>query len=179
MPFGAFVMSIISVNHTVLDSLKNYLAQITPDQFRQPLPLYNGSSFGEHTRHIIEFYQCLVMQASQGWVSYDLRQRNKQLQEEPLLAIAAIEQVQQQFASMLLLDSPLMLLINPTTEGDNVQQIASTFYRELLYVLDHAIHHMALIKIGINTLCINIVLPADFGVAPSTIRSRQTQAIVQ
>ena len=44
--------------------------------------------------------------------------------------------------------------------------------RELLYCLDHAIHHQAFIKIGLKELQIADLVEDDFGVAYSTLRYR-------
>jgi len=41
-----------------------------------------------------------------------------------------------------------------------------------LYCLDHAIHHQALIKIGLKELQIADLVGDDFGVAYSTLRYR-------
>ena len=56
----------------------------------------------------------------------------------------------------------LFLLMSSVTSVD----------RELLYCLDHAIHHQALIKIGLKELQIADLVGDDFGVAYSTLRYR-------
>ena len=43
----------------------------------------------------------------------------------------------------------------------------STYGRELVYAIAHAIHHYALISVMARLL--EVVLPAHFGVAPSTV----------
>jgi hypothetical protein len=48
---------------------------------------------------------------------------------------------------------------------------SSTYYRELMHNLDHAIHHMAMIRVGLTTMP-GITLPEDFGVAYSTLKFR-------
>jgi hypothetical protein len=53
-----------------------------------------------------------------------------------------------------------------------VVAIPSNYYREIAYNLEHTIHHMALIRVGINEVSM-IELPQDFGVAYSTIKYRQ------
>ncbi|MBK7681685.1 MAG: hypothetical protein IPJ26_04015 [Bacteroidetes bacterium] len=55
---------------------------------------------------------------------------------------------------------------------DNIvnDTVNSTYKRELAYNIEHAIHHMAIIKIAIENAYSDIVLDKAFGVAPSTIR---------
>ena len=48
----------------------------------------------------------------------------------------------------------------------------SSFYRELSYNIEHAIHHMALLKVAVKQTLTYISLPENFGVASSTIRYR-------
>ena len=50
--------------------------------------------------------------------------------------------------------------------------VNSTYFSEIIYNLEHTIHHMAYIRIAINELG-SIKLPAEFGVAASTNRFRK------
>lgn len=168
-------MALIIVNKAVIEQLISYLRQISKADYGQPLAIFNGSSLGEHTRHIIEFYQCLIAQSANGEVSYDLRERKSELQTDPLAAKSALQIIWSGLEN-LKLDKDLVLEVNPHTQDTAPQQLATNVARELHYVLDHTIHHMALIKIGVYTAIPNIQLPADFGVAPSTIRSRTSVA---
>jgi hypothetical protein len=51
----------------------------------------------------------------------------------------------------------------------------SNYYREVMYNLEHTIHHHALIKVGIEHFT-SLQLPESFGVAPSTMQYRETCA---
>jgi uncharacterized damage-inducible protein DinB len=164
-------MALLDVNRTVIERLIAFVQQMPKEDYQQPLSIFNGSSLGEHTRHIIEFYQCLMVQSSKGFVSYDLRDRNCELQLNPLAAKAAL-QVIWSGLEHLKLDKDLVLEVNPHNQDTAPQQLITNVARELHYLLDHTIHHMALIKIGVQITLPNLHLPADFGVAPSTIRSR-------
>ncbi len=168
-------MALLDANRTVIDRLIAFVQQMPQENYQQPLSIFNGSSLGEHTRHIIEFYQCLMVQSSNGFVSYDLRERKSELQLNPLAAKAALQVIWSGLEN-LQLDKNLVLEVNPHTQDAAPQQMTTNVARELHYLLDHTIHHMALIKIGVYTAIPNIQLPADFGVAPSTIRSRTSVA---
>jgi hypothetical protein len=52
--------------------------------------------------------------------------------------------------------------------------IESTLARELLYNLEHAIHHMALIRVGLNLRFKYVLYQDNFGVAYSTLAAVQS-----
>ena len=52
--------------------------------------------------------------------------------------------------------------------------IETNFLRELVYNIEHVVHHMAIIKIGIREAAPKVKLPHDFGIAASTIRYQET-----
>ena len=57
--------------------------------------------------------------------------------------------------------------------NENEVRFESNYNRELMYNLEHTIHHQALIKVAINVFT-DMLLPEDFGVAPSTMQYRNT-----
>lgn len=44
-----------------------------------------------------------------------------------------------------------------------------------MYNIEHTIHHLALIKVGLKLVYPDLDLPNHFGVAPSTIKFQQAQ----
>jgi hypothetical protein len=49
----------------------------------------------------------------------------------------------------------------------------------LVYNIEHAVHHMAIMKIGIREVADYINLPDNFGIAVSTLRYRETMMAAQ
>lgn len=146
-----------------LRSLNILIGQLTDEAYQRPIAHLGGASIGEHTRHIIELAQCAISGKQSGVVDYINRHRNIQLQQDRNLAIAQSLQIQQTIASP---NQNLQLVVIPTA-GFESNTIDTTYFRELVYITDHSIHHFALIKVALSIMELDIVDP-DFGLAYST-----------
>ena len=125
----------------------------------------SSATIGEHTRHIIEMYQSLLKSYTSGTVNYDKRERNIPIQTDKKAAINAINTI---------LENITLENIEMTLE-QGVEKVTfkvqTNYFRELLYNLEHSIHHQALIKVAVLKNK-NIQLCSEFGVAKSTIEYR-------
>lgn len=152
-------------SHYTLEQFKEVLLQIPENCYAKPCKTLSQATIGQHTRHIIELYQCLLKGYDLNKVSYDKRERDKRIETDVNFAIFHLEQIQN------LLEKPDKRLIMVYELDGNEEKMESNYFREVMYNLEHTIHHQALIKVGINQLT-EILLPASFGVAPSTIQYR-------
>lgn len=144
----------------VLEQLRNTAS------YNKPCEALSDATIGQHTRHIIELYQCLIGGYSCGKINYDDRKRNPLYENDIPAAITEITQIQQN------LEQPDKEVSIFCGNKDNSVCIESNYYREVLYNLEHCIHHQALIKVAL--LSIKDINVADsFGVAPSTLQHRQ------
>jgi len=172
-------MNVIATAVQVLEDLKSAIKQLSPTQYSQQIPLLYNASVGQHSRHIIEFFQCLEAQLSNGAICYDLRLRQLQIEQSPEVAIEAIGATLGWLRSTPT-DCTLQLWVNHELDKDDEHnQIASSLIRELVFNVEHAIHHMAIIKIGLKLQSPEVELPEHFGVAPSTIRYHKHQMVVK
>lgn len=163
-------MNLMQAVEGILEDMKSYLDRIEDECYAAPLDILSESSIGQHTRHVIEFFECLLEQSLTGTVNYDKRTRNEVIQQYSSVATDHIDVIirglrDADFARPLNLEMAYDANTPATTEP-----VATTFEREVVYNIEHAIHHMALIKIGLKVAAPQLVLPAGFGVAPSTIR---------
>ena len=67
-------------------------------------------------------------------------------------------------------DKPLLLEVGYDRGSEDSVTIATTANRELVYNIEHAVHHMAIMKIGVREVAPYVKLSPDFGIAASTIR---------
>ena len=163
--------SLLAVIDNLFSQIKDYLSQIEEEQYGEKLEIFSGSSIGQHTRHIIEFFMCLVNQLDSQTINYDARERRKDIEEKPLAAQQVLDhliQVMGKFDTSV----PLKLVTCYGTNFSEKNQIETTLERELLYNIEHTVHHMAMIKIGLKMAAPQVVLPDEFGVAQSTLAYR-------
>jgi len=158
-------MLIPSINKS-LDELIHLLRQLSTLDYVNPCTELSNASIGEHSRHIIEMFQCLENQYDLGIVNYDLRSRNQMIQTDVNFAIEQIHGIQNS-----LRNENKNIELQQFIEGEEIR-IKSNYHRELLYNLEHCIHHQALIKVGVIKNC-KVVLNENFGVARSTIEYKQ------
>lgn len=156
-----------SIENTLLE-LEAVLLQMDGKVYTTPATQLFGATIGQHVRHIIELFQCLEAGYETGEVNYDKRKRNLRIETDVLFAIQLMHEITDGIKAC---NKDLTLYAGVDAEG----AIHTNYMRELYYNLEHTIHHMALIRIGIGELS-TLQIPANFGLAPSTIQYRKTCA---
>ncbi len=164
-------MELTTSIYNILNQLKDLVIQLEDEEYSIDLEVFSGSSIGQHSRHIVEFFICLLEQASTQQVSYDKRRRDLLLENNKNHMIQTIQEIQLQF-SRLTKDSK----INVISNLNGITHITpSSYSREILYAIEHAVHHMAILKIGVNLEFKKVTVPPNFGVAESTVRYLELQ----
>lgn len=162
-------MTLTQAATDILDQLATLARQIRDIDYARPSQTLNGATIGQHLRHTIEFFLCLQQGYPRGVVNYDKRSHDKLIETDKTVALAAIEGLYA-FIAILPPAAPLTLEVNYDPKEDQFLSVRTNSTRELIYNLEHAIHHMAMIKIGVRELAPYVNLPAHFGIAPSTVR---------
>ncbi len=158
-------MLLTSINRS-LNELNHLLRQLSEKEYSNPCLELSNATIGEHIRHIIEMFQCLENQYEKGIVNYDSRERNILIQTNPAYALQVIQQIQKRVGR-----PNKKIELQQIINGEEIR-IESNYFRELLYNLEHCIHHQALIKVAVlkhETL----IIDENFGVAPSTLAYRK------
>jgi uncharacterized damage-inducible protein DinB len=153
-------------NIAVLKQLNDLLNQLSDVEYAQPLDLISQNTIGKHVRHILEFYTCLLTGIKNKSVDYDARERNLDLENYTQKAVETSNFISE---SLVHIDKKTELELFATLPHDRVK-LNSTVERELLYVLEHTIHHFAIIKIAVKNEFPHIKVNDDFGVAYATLQ---------
>ncbi|MEO1049099.1 MAG: hypothetical protein AAFX87_00620 [Bacteroidota bacterium] len=153
---------------SILDQIDDVIDQIREVDYSKEVDILNAT-IGQHIRHTLEFFICLKDGYQAGAVNYDKRTRDKRIEESREFTRSTIEDIKQ-FITFDAVDRELVLIANYSqAEGKDVV-VSTTFQRELAYNIEHAVHHMAIMKIGINAVAPYVQLPKEFGIAVSTLR---------
>ena len=152
--------------------LKQVLGQLDDRSLSVSLDILQGATLGMHIRHILEFYQCLFESLEAGELNYDLRKRDVRIETSGSTGVGCID-VLLAYLQTYPEDIPLRLQADYSTDGKErkITQ-ATSYFRELLYNIEHCVHHLAIIRIGMRALDARFPLDEDLGVAASTIRNR-------
>lgn len=160
--------------NSILDQMSEVINQLNDGDFVEPCKRLNGSTLGQHFRHSIEFFECLEKGYNEGNVCYDNRDHDTNIETSRVLAMEVIRRIKD-FISTSSLDQKIILEVSYSAKSNEAAIIESNMAREIVYNIEHVVHHMALVKIGIKELSPDLQLPADFGVAVSTIKYQRSQ----
>ncbi len=155
--------------HTIFNQLEDSLVQLSNQQYCQKIDTLSGASIGQHVRHVVEMFVCLQDGLSSGIVNYEKRKRDITIETSKETAIELMNKID---SSLLNENKSLILEAGFDENDEELNKVPTNYLREIAYNLEHAIHHMALIKIGINEIS-EIKLPDGYGVASSTIKYRK------
>jgi hypothetical protein len=160
-----------TVNNVFLQ-LSESVEKLRPADYSSSCRNLSGATIGQHVRHIIEMFLCLESGYSSGVVNYENRQRDRQIEEDITLALDKMQEIQ---SGLFKPDKALVLEGVYDSESSHLIQIPTNYYREMIYSLEHTIHHMALIRVGINELTKN-ELPENYGVSSATVKHKRSCA---
>jgi hypothetical protein len=155
--------------NNVFVQLSETIRQLSPSQYVQHCSNLGNNTIGQHVRHVIELFQCLEEGYPHSSVNYEKRRRDIAIETDKEFALKLLQDV------YTLLDKPdKELVLHASYDELAVETIAisTNYFREVAYNLEHTIHHMALIRVGIKEVS-DISLPEEFGVASSTVKHRK------
>jgi len=168
-------MNIKAVSKKVLSDLLHVIKELKEEDYSRSIDVLSGFTLGQHIRHTLEFYLCLHQGSILGVVNYDKRKRDLQIETQPVYAATTIDSICQ-FIDSADVDQSILLEVNYNLDSEKSQVIKSNLNRELCYNIEHAIHHMAIIKIGLNEIAPYVELSEGFGIAVSTLRHLKSNA---
>jgi len=107
-------------------------------------------------------------------VDYLNRERNLLLESDKEFAINSLTIL---LKSVSLPDKQLRLVTEQDNRNAEEDVVVTTYFREIVYNTEHIIHHLALIRVALVEMKLNIA-DKDFGMAYSTIKYKASSTAV-
>lgn len=148
-----------------LKSLSNLLLLLNNKQYNQKIEFLGDASIGGHTRHIIELLKCATDGYNTGMVDYLHRLRNLAIETDKVFSMQELSLIEEQ----IIKPDKQMKLVMETDEESPANYVTTTYFREIVYNTEHTIHHLALIRVALREMKLEIV-GDNFGMAYSTIK---------
>jgi len=173
-------MTLLTSNILQLEEIRTLLEKVPEDIYSVKHAVLSGASIGQHVRHLLEFYVTLEQGLKANMVCYDTRARDLRIETDVSYALQVIDKASVFMSSAFFDKNAFKRNITlRASYGVDVSvdiDMDTTIERELAYCLDHAIHHLAIIKISLIDSGIDLKMVSDLGVASSTLRYRATCA---
>ncbi|CAM9831131.1 unnamed protein product, partial [Discosporangium mesarthrocarpum] len=125
------------------------------------------ASPGAHTRHLLDFVDCLLDGLDAQRIDYTARKRRSEVETRREAGRRQLERALEALECLRELEGRMPLEVRPEPGQDWTR---SSLSRELQFISTHVIHHHALIRLTLTLR--GIEAPAEFGVAPSTVAYR-------
>jgi uncharacterized damage-inducible protein DinB len=148
-----------------LRTLRSLIEDLSEDAY-QAAPSRRSGSIGGHVRHCLDHVRALLTTSGDG-LTYDSRTRGTDVEKDPLLAAIEIDRLCVDLTRLLAvpLDRQVDLWVLAQREGP-LTRVTTTLGREIAFVIQHTIHHCAIIGILLEQL--GQTVPRTFGYAPAT-----------
>jgi uncharacterized damage-inducible protein DinB len=129
----------------------------------------HSSSIGGHVRHILDRFQSFFLGLPKQHIDYDKRGRDKSVENNLESAKFALASAQRQLDGLELnqVGRPQLVITETVHNQGLTAQVASTAERELMSLVTHSTHHLAIIALLARALGRSV--DSSLGKAPSTV----------
>ncbi len=127
-----------------------------------------SSSIGAHVRHILDRFHCFFNGIDEGCINFDDRKRGTSVETDVRIAADVLTATRDRFKNLDLDAFNAGISVRELVHFNGEPTIAaSTLDRELMGLITHSIHHLAIIAIIARSS--SFPVSANLGKAPSTI----------
>lgn len=121
---------------------------------------------GRHVRHILDHYVALQSGLDSGHVDYDKRCRDSDVETDSSVAEQRIIALIHWLGENVAADIKLNMKTEISVSNQHHVTVNSSLRRELVYLLNHTLHHCAYASLILRLLGVNT--DAHIGIAPAT-----------
>lgn len=121
---------------------------------------------GTHVRHIVDHYRVFQQGLADGVIDYNQRNRETPIERDPKVAMSALEELYEWFQRAPLDNKSVIVISEISISHSESTTIESCVDRELIYLINHTLHHVAYANLLAASL--GIEMQPHLGVAPAT-----------
>ena len=156
---------------TLLEQLRDVITLMPVPMYRARPAARVSGSVGEHVRHCLDHISAFAGALAGDGLSYDRRLRGTTVEIDPFAAVNEIERLFVRLDRLPVVAPDRQITLSSLVSPDRPPvTIRSTVARELAFVVQHTIHHCALIAVLVEWQGWQV--PHGFGLAPSTAAAR-------
>lgn len=128
--------------------------------------LFIEQRIGAHIRHVHDHFKSLFIGLKTGVVDYNLRNRDGMEEVNLSISLSENKHILNQLSKLSVASSKIEIISEINCDSTENLQMTSSVERELLYLINHTIHHAAIIKHLMDKA--GISCPPEIGLAPGT-----------
>jgi len=147
-----------------LEHTESVINSLSAEEYTRPVSILSNATIGAHCRHIIEILQCAVNGYDAGSIDYYNRERDLLLEGDRQRALTALSTLK---TTVIKQDKQVSVC------SGSDEPVISSYHREVVYNMEHATHHLAMIKVGLKELGFTR-FDDRLGVAYATIQYNST-----
>lgn len=135
------------------------------------------SSLGCHVRHVLDHYSALQLGVTTGEINYDKRSRDSVIETDAEQAKEKVYSLITWLNENITTDVHLKMKTEISATKQETITIDSSLQRELIYLLNHTVHHMAQVTLALRIM--GITINGQIGIAPATLTHLRKSEIRQ
>lgn len=156
---------LIDANINVLMQIRE-LVILCNDSVYNSVIAHTQSSIGKHIRHILDHYRAVMQGQAMKNIDYNYRDRGNDEETVPAKALVQIDLLTEWFLRYSIEDCALTVTSEVKLDSVHSSELPSNNKRELLYLINHSIHHVAYAAL-LGKLQ-GLTIPEHIGLAPCT-----------
>ena len=142
------------------------LIKIASDTNYHKTPPTGGSTIGRHVRHILDHFDALKTGLAKGKIDYDQRHRDSVIETDTRLAAAHTKSIIDWLSKYAKTDQAVNMKTEISAVLQEPQTVPSSLKRELIYLMNHTIHHSAYVALLLKSFGEDV--DETIGLAPAT-----------
>lgn len=149
-----------------LEQLNSILIELNQMPKQLAENIYREANVGQHMRHVFDHMLAIKRASNEDVVDYDKRDRGNEVETDLLMASQQLSLLRLWIKSEDFDNRKITVVSEIDCENTQRMRFDSNLNREILYVINHTIHHAAYIKLMLAQF--GIALPEHIGIAPGT-----------